>query len=264
MKKVTGIGGIFFKCKDPKKVKDWYQKHLGLDTDEYGTCFEWKHTGESEKKGYTQWSPFAESSSYMEPSKRDFMINYRVDNLEALVEELKVNGVEFTDDIEAFDYGKFVHIIDVEGNKVELWESEDTEFEKIVGGKTNDRNLLEENKKKALSFYKMAYNGDPKTAVEKYVGATYTQHNPDVGDGKQAFIDYFDRMFKEYPEKSIEFVRIIAENDLVSLHTHQIWPGQDEYVTMDFFRFDEKGKIIEHWDAIQGIPQKSVHNNTMY
>lgn len=136
MKKVTGIGGIFFKCKDPQKMKDWYQKHLGLDTDAYGTCFEWKQADEPEKKGYTQWSPFPEDSKYMEPSKRDFMINYRVENLDALVKELKSEGIEFTDEIEAFDYGKFIHLMDIEGNKIELWEPKDNEFEKIVGGRT--------------------------------------------------------------------------------------------------------------------------------
>jgi predicted SnoaL-like aldol condensation-catalyzing enzyme len=123
---------------------------------------------------------------------------------------------------------------------------------------------LENNKKNAISFYKMAYNGNPRKAVESYVGEKYIQHNPLVGDGKQPFIDYFERMAKEYPNKRIEFVRVIAEKDLVSLHTHQIWPGNDEYITMDFFRFDDIGKIVEHWDSIQKIPEKSANNNTMY
>ncbi|WP_196909466.1 MULTISPECIES: nuclear transport factor 2 family protein [unclassified Aquimarina] len=123
---------------------------------------------------------------------------------------------------------------------------------------------LEENKKNAIAFYKTAYTGNPKKAVECYVGDLYIQHNPDVKDGTQGFIDYFEKMQIEYPEKSIEFVRCIAEGDLVALHTHQIWPGNDEYITMDFFRFDEKGKIVEHWDAIQQIPEKSANKNTMY
>ena len=110
----------------------------------------------------------------------------------------------------------------------------------------------------------MAYEGNPKNAVEKYVGDEYIQHNPLVGDGKEPFIEYFERMYKEYPDKSIEFVRVIAENDLVALHTHQTWPDNAEYVTMDFFRFDENGKIVEHWDSIQEIPEKSAHGNTMY
>lgn len=123
---------------------------------------------------------------------------------------------------------------------------------------------LEQNKLNAIAFYRTAYEGNPLKAIEKYVGKEYIQHNPDVADGNQGFVDYFERMQGEYPEKSIEFVRCIAEGDLVALHTHQSWPGNDEYVTMDFFRFDEKGKICEHWDAIQQIPLKSANPNTMY
>ncbi len=123
---------------------------------------------------------------------------------------------------------------------------------------------LESNKKNAIAFYKMAYEGQPKKAIETFVGNEYIQHNPDVADGLTGFINYFDRMQTEYPEKSIAFVRCIAEGDLVALHTHQTWPGNDQYVTMDFFRFDNKGKICEHWDAIQQIPQKSVNPNTVY
>ena len=121
-----------------------------------------------------------------------------------------------------------------------------------------------DNKKNAIAFYKMAYEGNPKAAIEKYVGNDYIQHNPDVANGKEGFIEYFERMQKEYPDKSITFVRGIAEGNLVALHTHQTWPDQEEYVTMDFFRFDENGKIIEHWDAIQQIPKKSANPNTMY
>lgn len=123
---------------------------------------------------------------------------------------------------------------------------------------------LERNKKYAKAFYKMAYHGEPKRATDLYVGQEYIQHNPIVGDGIQPFIDYFEKMAQEYPDKSIEFVREIAEGDLVALHTHQIWPEENEYVTMDFFRFNALGKIIEHWDAIQQIPRTSAHNNTMY
>ncbi|MEN8797978.1 MAG: ester cyclase [Flavobacteriaceae bacterium] len=123
---------------------------------------------------------------------------------------------------------------------------------------------LVRNKKNAIEFYKMAYMGNPELAIEKFVGEEYIQHNPDVADGTQGFIDYFVRMAKDYPDKSIEFVRCIAEGDLVALHTHQIWPGNDQYVTMDFFRFDQNGKICEHWDAIQQIPKESANPNTMY
>ena len=123
---------------------------------------------------------------------------------------------------------------------------------------------LDKNKESAIAFYKMAYEGHPKRATELYVGAEYIQHNPLVGDGIQPFIDYFERMAREYPDKSIEFVRAIAEKDLVALHTHQVWPGNMEYVTMDFFRFDKEGKIVEHWDAMQEIPETSANGNTMY
>jgi predicted enzyme related to lactoylglutathione lyase len=125
MKKVTGIGGIFFKCKDPKKMSEWYKTHLGLDTNEYGASFEWREAEDTTKKGVTQWSPFAETTKYFEPSTKDFMINYRVENLEELVEQLKKEGITIADEIQTFDYGKFVHIIDVEGNKIELWEPKD-------------------------------------------------------------------------------------------------------------------------------------------
>ncbi len=122
----------------------------------------------------------------------------------------------------------------------------------------------EKNKQNAIEFYRTAYLGNPEKAVKLYVGEEYIQHNPDVDDGKNGFIDYFNRMQKEYPEKSIEFVRGIAEGDLVALHTHQTWPGNDQYVTMDFFRFDQNGKICEHWDAVQQIPKNSANPNTMY
>ncbi len=126
------------------------------------------------------------------------------------------------------------------------------------------RATLKQNKENAIAFYKMAYNGNPKKAVELYVGAEYIQHNPLVGDGAQPFIDYFNHMAGEYPDKSIEFKRSVAEGDLVALHTHQIWPDEEEYVTMDFFRFDANGKIVEHWDSMQQIPRTSANNNTMY
>lgn len=123
---------------------------------------------------------------------------------------------------------------------------------------------LEQNKQNAIDFYKMAYHGNPEQAVARYVGEEYIQHNPLVGNGKKPFIAYFERMSSEYPNKSIEFVRAIAEGNLVALHTHQTWPQNEEYVTMDFFRFDSNGKIVEHWDAMQQIPNKSENGNTMY
>lgn len=119
------------------------------------------------------------------------------------------------------------------------------------------------NKENAISFYRMSYLGEPQKAVELYVGDQYIQHNPDVKDGKQGFIDYFEQMQKEYPNKSIEFLRSMAADNLVALHTHQTWPGNDQYVTMDFFKFDDNGKIVEHWDAIQQIPDEMAHQNGM-
>ena len=139
MKKVTGIGGIFFKCKDPNKMREWYEKNLGLNTNQYGAVFEWHQGADATKKGFTTWSPFSETTKYFEPSAKDFMINYRVENLEELVEQLKKEGVTITDNIETYDYGKFVHIVDVEGNKIELWEPNDIEYEKLgvqMGSKT--------------------------------------------------------------------------------------------------------------------------------
>ncbi|MCB0640788.1 MAG: nuclear transport factor 2 family protein [Phaeodactylibacter sp.] len=123
----------------------------------------------------------------------------------------------------------------------------------------------EANKQNAIAFYQTAYEGDPRKAVDLYVGDDYIQHNPLVGDGPEPFIAYFERLARDYPNKTIAFVRAIAEGDLVALHTHQVWLDiNKEYVTMDFFRFDANGKIVEHWDALQQIPAESLHHNTMY
>ena len=112
-------------------MREWYKTHLGLSINQYGTVFEWRQANDSTKKGFTQWSPFPETTKYFEPSTKDFMINYRVENLENLVEELKKESVTIADTIQSVEYGKFVHIIDIEGNKVELWESNDIQYEKI-------------------------------------------------------------------------------------------------------------------------------------
>jgi predicted enzyme related to lactoylglutathione lyase len=139
IRKVTGIGGIFFKCKDPKKMRDWYATNLGLNTNEYGAVFEWRQGADTTRKGFTQWSPFNEKTRYFEPSTKDFMINYRVENLEELIDQLRSRGIIITDTIETVEYGKFVHIMDIEGNKIELWEPNDIEFEKLgekIGAKT--------------------------------------------------------------------------------------------------------------------------------
>ena len=139
IKKVTGIGGIFFKCKDTKKMKEWYKTNLGLNTNQYGVVFEWYQGADSTKKGFSQWSVFKETTKYFEPSTKDFMINYRVENIEVLIEELKKNHVTIVDTIQYYNYGKFVHVLDPEGNNIELWEPNDIEYEKLgkqLGSKT--------------------------------------------------------------------------------------------------------------------------------
>jgi predicted enzyme related to lactoylglutathione lyase len=125
MKKVTGLGGVFFKCTDPKGMNDWYAQNLGLPTGEYGTTFEWREADDPSKKGSTSWCAFPQDTKYFNPSDKPFMINYRVENLVALVEELKKNNVTIVDEIAEYDYGKFVHVLDPEGNIIELWEPKD-------------------------------------------------------------------------------------------------------------------------------------------
>ena len=125
-KRVTGIGGLFFKTKDPKSSKDWYKKHLGFNTDDYGSTFWWKD--KDDKDCSTQWSPFKDDTTYFQPSKKDFMFNYRVEDLEALLKVLKTEGVTIVGDMETYDYGKFAWILDNEGNKIELWEPIDSAF----------------------------------------------------------------------------------------------------------------------------------------
>ncbi len=136
MKRATAIGGVFFKCKDADAQKEWYTKHLGLSVDKYGTSFEWRQTNEPAKKGFTAWSPMSSTTDYLGDANQQYMINYRVENLEALVEELKKEGVIIADAIENYEYGKFVHILDGEGNRVELWEADDDEYEKMVNAVT--------------------------------------------------------------------------------------------------------------------------------
>ena len=135
MPKVTGIGGIFFFSDNPEVIKEWYGSNLGLAINEYGSSFEFRNANRPGESNYLQWSPFKNGSKYFAPSKKEFMINYRVQNIEGLVKKLKANGVTVVDEIEAFDYGKFVHIMDPEGNKIELWEPIDSAFT-IIGGIT--------------------------------------------------------------------------------------------------------------------------------
>ena len=135
MKRVTGIGGIFFKTKDPETTKAWYAKHLGFETDQWGASFTFRKNEDPNKKGYLQWSPFKQDTDYFQPSEKEFMINYRVENLEKLVVFLRNEGVTICDEIESYDYGKFVHIMDVDGNKIELWEPNDDVFDQFYQNK---------------------------------------------------------------------------------------------------------------------------------
>ncbi|WP_372745008.1 VOC family protein [Lutibacter sp.] len=134
--KVTGIGGIFFRSKNPKELNEWYGKNLGLAIDDYGSPFEFRNANNPKDINYLRWSPFDEKSDFIAPSDKDFMINYRVQNIEGLVRNLKKNGVKILDSIQEYEYGKFVHLIDLEGTKIELWEPVDSFFAKMGGPTT--------------------------------------------------------------------------------------------------------------------------------
>lgn len=131
--KVTGLGGIFIKYSDPDRIKQWYADHLGITIDEYGTSFEWRKSDRPEEKGFTVWSPFSQASEYFSPSTRELMINFRVDDLDAILAKLSAKGVYRLSPIEQTDYGRFAHIIDPEGLKIELWEANDPAYDKMIG-----------------------------------------------------------------------------------------------------------------------------------
>ncbi|MFT7589947.1 MAG: putative enzyme related to lactoylglutathione lyase [Limisphaerales bacterium] len=132
MKRVTGIGGVFFKCKDSEAQKLWYEKHLGIPASQYGFSFQWNKNEGSDSPGHTAWSPFKTDTKYFEPSQKDFMFNYRVDDLDALLKVLKEEGVEIVGEPESFEYGKFAWIMDPEGNKIELWQPFDEVYAKML------------------------------------------------------------------------------------------------------------------------------------
>lgn len=136
MKRVTGIGGIFFKCKDRVAQQEWYASHLGIVMDKYGTSFEWRQSNEPARKGFTAWSPMDDETDYFGDPAQQYMVNYRVENLVTLVDTLKKEGVTIVDAIENYEYGKFVHILDGEGNRVELWEPDDIGYEKMLNAVT--------------------------------------------------------------------------------------------------------------------------------
>jgi predicted enzyme related to lactoylglutathione lyase len=136
MKRVAAIGGIFFKCKDPEAQMDWYSQHLGIAMDQFGSSFQWRRADEPGKKGHTAWSPFPQHSDYFGNPDQQFMINYRVYDLEALVTQLKKEGITIVDEMQEFEYGKFIHILDLEGNRVELWEANDEAYEKMLNAVT--------------------------------------------------------------------------------------------------------------------------------
>lgn len=133
MARVTGIGGIFFRCGDPEATREWYQERLGIESGEHGGTFEWRHARDPGRKGFTAWSPFPRDTGYFGEGDQEFMVNYRVDDLDGLLEELREAGVEVLGEPEEFDYGRFAWIRDRDGRRVELWEPRDEPYEEMLG-----------------------------------------------------------------------------------------------------------------------------------
>ncbi len=135
-KRVTALGGIFMKCADPNAMREWYATHLGFSTEKYGTVFEWRHAQEPNKMGSTVWNAFPKDTKYFEPSQKEFMLNLRVENMDWLLEELKKEGINQIGEMQTYEYGKFAHIVDPEGNKIELWEPIDEFADNTTEGGT--------------------------------------------------------------------------------------------------------------------------------
>lgn len=126
------------------------------------------------------------------------------------------------------------------------------------------KDTAQRNKDNVVAFYDLMFNqAKPREAIDRYAGDVYIQHNPDVADGKEAFVEYFERMASEYPIKSVEFVKVLADGDFVVLHCHQVWPDE-EYAGIDIFRLDADGKVVEHWDVLQVVPAAQAHDNGMF
>lgn len=138
MRRVTGIGGIFFRCEDPAATREWYGEHLGVESGEHGANFEWRHANSRDRKGFTVWGPFPAGTEYFGPGEQPFMINYRVRDLEGLLSDLREAGVEIVGEPEEYEYGTFAWIRDPDGRKVELWEPRDGPYEEMLG--QGDRN----------------------------------------------------------------------------------------------------------------------------
>lgn len=265
-KKVTGIGGIFFKCQDPKKMLEWYGQNLGLETTPYGVTFEFLEADKPEEKAQLQWNPFAATTTYFAPSQKDFMINYRVQNLEELVAELRATGVIIVDEIAAYDYGKFVHIMDPEGNKIELWEAVNDQAGKPgekpkpaqgikatgIGGiffKCENTENMRDWYNKNLGFNTNEYGAMFEfRELDKPVEIAYLQWSPFSVKTKYFEPSTKQLMINYRVENMEELVNELKANGVTVL---------DEIETFEYGKFvhimDPEGNKIELWEAVDKV-----------